>query len=123
MPADYPTSSRTLFYSILSTNHILSNWLNMVWVHANHNSLSLLNKAQLQRSHACGILCNSNFYYIIFLYSPTTIKYWIFYIILFELYMILVLSNIIYYKLHIIHYTSYIIHYTLYFISCILCSI
>ena len=43
MPTDYPTSSRTLFYSILSTNHILSTWLNMVWVHPNHNYLSLLN--------------------------------------------------------------------------------
>ena len=61
IPADYPISSRTLFYSILSTNHILSTWLNMVWVHPNHNSLSLLNKARQQRSHACGTLCNSNF--------------------------------------------------------------
>ena len=42
MPNNYPTSSRTLFYSILSTNKILSNWLNMVWVHPNHNYLSLL---------------------------------------------------------------------------------
>ena len=43
MPTNYPTSSRTLFYSILSTNHIISTWLNMVWVHPNHNYLSLLN--------------------------------------------------------------------------------
>ena len=27
---EYPTSSRKLFYSILSTNHILSTWINMV---------------------------------------------------------------------------------------------
>ena len=40
---EYPTSSRTLFYSIFSTNQTLSTWLNMVWVHPNHNSLSLLN--------------------------------------------------------------------------------
>ena len=40
---DYTTSSRTFFYSIRSTNHILSTWLNMVWVHPNHNSLALLN--------------------------------------------------------------------------------
>ena len=43
MPTYYPKSSRKLFYSILSTNHILSTWLNMVWVHPRHNSLSLLN--------------------------------------------------------------------------------
>ena len=42
-PTDYPTSIRTLFYSILSINNILSTWLNMVWFHPNHNSLSLLN--------------------------------------------------------------------------------
>ena len=28
MPTDYPTSSRTLLYAILSTNHILSTWHN-----------------------------------------------------------------------------------------------
>ena len=43
MPTDYFTSIRTLFYSILSTNHIVFTWLNMVWVHPNQNSLSLLN--------------------------------------------------------------------------------
>ena len=36
MPSDYPTYRRTLFYSILSKNHILYTWLNMVWVHPNH---------------------------------------------------------------------------------------
>ena len=43
IPTNYATSSRTLFYSILSTNHILSTWLNMVWVHPNYNYISLLN--------------------------------------------------------------------------------